>query len=113
MKFKDLKPGYVVQVRKGYIYSVQMCADGRLYGARQGHFFGMNEYNAGLKDFNSNTTKDDFDIVKVWGLPFRYATTDELCSTSNRELLWEEKAVKEMTVSEISKVLGYEVKIVK
>jgi hypothetical protein len=74
----------------------------------------MDEYNCGYKELgNSPARINDFDIVKVWGLPSRYSTTEELCSTDGRELLWEEKATKEMTVAEISKALGYEVKIVK
>lgn len=34
-------------------------------------------------------------------------------SISYRELIWEQPEVKEMTVAEIEKILGYPVKIVK
>ena len=53
------------------------------------------------------------DIVAVYDRPGLYAKTC-LFETEGRTLLWKkEEEKKEMTIAEIEKVLGYEVKIVK
>ncbi|MEG2079925.1 hypothetical protein [Chryseobacterium sp.] len=53
-----------------------------------------------------------YKIVKVWDLP---TTLSEVVNfdARNRELIYERPTTKEMTVEEVSKALGYDVKIVK
>lgn len=51
------------------------------------------------------------DIVAVYGLTHPKFLLDN--STEHRELLWERKEPKKMTVAEICKALGYDVEIVK
>lgn len=56
----------------------------------------------------------EFDIVAVYGFvrgSYCYSRCGDL-SADNRDILWERKEPKRMTVKEISNILGYEVEIV-
>ena len=79
-----------------------------------GGFMPLEEYD---EDLNfGHDPKDEFSFNKVYR--FKYLIKLILfiegeVSISEAELIWERKEVREMTVAEISKALGYEVKIVK
>lgn len=70
--------------------------------------FTFGTWNNDLKD---NTGVDKYDIMKV------YRPTDNIPTDKSKwkdlPLIYERTEVKEMTVEEISKALGYEVKVVK
>jgi hypothetical protein len=127
---KDLRSGYVVEFRNGT----------RRLVARAGGFTQIlvnpvsGEWNYLVSRWRDDLTCNDdtyatlcanecacpqvnprdYDIVKVWGLNtktagYKYTLTAD---TECRDLLWERKAAKKMTVDEVSKLLGYEVEIV-
>ena len=57
--------------------------------------------------------ESDLDIVKVYDiLNSSSGSLSNIFGTYNRELLWEREEVKELTVEEISKLLGYKVRVV-
>lgn len=96
-KLEDLQFGDIVTERNGERY---VFADGRLYGEDSDYY---NDCDAVDDYFNDDLTyeEDDFsehDIVKV---------------ERNGITIFERGETKEMTISEISKALGYEVKVVK
>ena len=128
---KDLRSGYVVEFRNG----------ARRLVTRAGNFLPI-LVNPDTRDWNhlNSCWADDltckvalfgelchceclnpakkpaqYDIMKVWGLIhgnenyINVFTTDDLV---NRDLLWERKEPKKLTVDEVSKLLGYEVEIV-
>ena len=101
---EDLKPGMVVEFRKGdrrlYVNDVFTSLSG---------FMWIKQYN------NDLTFSEDksFDVVKVFkcdGTMF-----DNLFKNHNLTLIWErkeEEPVKEMTVAEIEEKLGFKVKVI-
>lgn len=66
-----------------------------------------------LHDFNDDLThKNNDDIMKVYDLPRYNIISNSIYSRDNRNLLWEREEVKELTIDEISELLGYKVKVV-
>lgn len=110
MKKEDLKVGMVLEV-KGLttgkrdfcmvlpLSNTLLCASGEV------QWFLLN-------DLNDNLENSVRKVVKVWGLSCTYANAHCL-GIESRELLWERKEPKELTVSQIEELLGYPVKIVK
>lgn len=121
MKLKDLRSGYVVQLRNGTKWLV----------ARAGNDFTRilvdNKGSWGYLDrcYNEDLTMKDSvegviggahteDIVKVWGLittPREWNFAAGI-ATDYRPVLWKRKEVKKLTVDQISELLGYQVEIV-
>lgn len=121
MKLKDLRSGYVVELRNGTKWLV----------ARAGNDFTRilvdNRGSWGYLDhsYNEDLTRKDSsegiyggvrtrDIMKVWGLitkpsEWKYAAGT---ATNYRPVLWERKDAKKLTVDQISELLGYPVEIV-
>ena len=69
-----------------------------------------------LENYNDNLTHKlykEYDIMKVELVNHPYDFIKDLDNVKIAETLWERQEVKELTVAEISKLLGYEVKIVK
>ena len=101
LKRDDLQFADIVTLRDGNKYVV---ADGCLYGEDDGYYEDCeridNDYNNNLIYCNEyDEERHDLDIMKV---------------ERNGEVIFQrENEAKEMTVAEISKALGYEVKIVK
>lgn len=118
MKKTDLKAGYLIELRNGQRYFVMPIKgdDGvDLELVTQHSVRPLDWYDDNLvctrMSFSCPYTKKEMDIMKVYGLvdwPL-YALRLE---TEHRELLWERKEPKKMTVSEIESILGYEVEIV-
>ena len=99
MKKNDLKSGMVVELRDG---SLGLVVD-NIVMLSDNDFIDLRFYNDNL------TANYCFDIVKIYN---RNNHTFKNWH-KNLELIWQRKEVKEMTVEEISKALGYEVKVVK
>ena len=100
----DLKEFDIVEFRNGNKTWVDKGISGRLgIGG-----FSVDTWDDDLKD---NTGTDKYDIMKV------YRPTDNIPTDKSKwkdlPLIYERTEVKEMTVEEISKALGYEVKVVK
>ena len=91
--------------------------DGDIVQTKNGSYYLVwnAEEKLGVRDRGYVRFEEDgcFSVVKVWKPDrkalFTLENLDEACG----ELRWEKKTVKEMTVAEISKVLGYEIKVVK
>ena len=94
---KDLKFGDILTLRNGDRYVV---ADGVMYGEESNYVYDCEEIDLWYNDdLTENKNDKDYDIVKVERLG---------------NVIYERKEeTKEMTVEEISKALGYEVKVVK
>lgn len=98
---KDLKDGMVVKTREGNYYLV--CGDMLI---RDKHFLGMGAYN---NDLTSKIVIEK-DVVAVYD---KIHSLDALKYIEYKTALWKREEVKEMTVAEIEKELGYSIKIVK
>ena len=73
----------------------------------------VNSRGTGWFEVDSVHVRGCVNVVAIYDRPFLYAKTC-LFETKDRTLLWKkEEEKKEMTIAEIEKVLGYEVKIVK
>lgn len=106
MELKDLKTGMVVETRDGTKYLI-VNQDGKLC------CIGMNRYMTldGGYPHKSNMTwpaDSDLDIMKVFK-PALGSFNNMLSDEHN--CIWKREEVRRMTVSEISKELGYEVEI--
>jgi hypothetical protein len=110
MTKNDLKTGMLVELRKG---TIGMVLNGII--STKGA-----EYTADISDFENDLTiinQNEFDIMKV----SEVLTNSRLAHTKhwNESVLYSHlkwtrpNPVKEMTVEQIIKELGYEVKIVK
>lgn len=118
MKFTldDLKIGQVVQNRYGDLYIVAGDENNKYF---MGDSICFCDEIREIFDKNlKNKASSDDDITKVYKIirPFCLSTLSSSLMYEKEkylELIWERKEPREMTVEEISVVLGYEVKIVK
>lgn len=108
MELKDLKFGYIVEFREGSVGMVAKGQDRAIILSKDNTYIPLDYYNDDLKCTNSQK----LDIMEVYGYNFYESYALEI-STDDRELLWERKETKEMTVSQIEKELGYPIKIIK
>lgn len=97
--------GKVIETRNGYRYLVVGNKD-NVFGTRDlGYVIISGQYTDDLKsNYNSS-----FDINKVLS-----AKTFKLsdCIANSEHIIWERKETKEMTVSDVEKLVGCKVKIV-
>ena len=103
----DLKTGMVVEIRGGGRYLVI----GNRMVNEDDHLL-LGDYREDLTDGDDMT---DFDIVKVYEINSDYLyDIEDVLLHSSLNLIWErkEEVVKEMSVEEIEKELGYKVKVV-
>lgn len=104
----DLKSGYVVQYRNGDYRVVMMTKSlGMVFTNLSGIHGKLEDYN----DDMTNIAVSTLDIMKVYGYNC-YCNQTLLLSGKDRDLLWAREEVKELTVDEISNLLGYKVKVV-
>lgn len=116
MKFfpvDEIKAGYLLEVKDGggvYNMTVVPNSRGTLGCVSRSD---ADDYNWWSVDqFTKNLTYADAKILRVYGPTVNSDLL--LCSTKNRELLWERKdEPKKMTVAEVCKELGYDIEIVK
>ena len=119
---RELHSGYVVELRNGSRWIV----------ARAGNFERILVDNKGSWGFLDRSYNNDLtmkpgvtgviggtktrDIIKVYGLIQSNRHWQDAAQTdiglSYRPLLWQRKDVKELTVDQISALLGYEVKVI-
>ncbi len=110
MKFKnvtkfDLKSGMVVECRNGERYLV--LRDKLLDSA---HWKNINNYTTEMKKYVKSTHSDD--IMKVYDT-IGVTNLHNIFYDENLILIWERQEVEEMTLAEVCKLLGKEIKIVK
>jgi len=122
MKLSDLKTGMRVRMRDGNLRLVLRDVD--CIGRNQKLFFARFDGNGFMigtcysDDMLENSGSDEFDIVAVYNVTDKYDHCGQggmLDPTKLSSPIWtrkETKETKEMTVAEISKELGYEVKVV-
>lgn len=101
---EHLKNGNIIELRNGSRYVVM--DDGDFAASTRG-------FIEDLENIGTFRT-EEWDIMKVYRPVRRAALSDLLKKPSMYcELRWKRAEKKEMTVAEISKALGYEVKIIK
>ena len=113
MKIQDIeiKDGYLLVVKTGdethNMTVVSSCHEGdeTLGCTTPGKHWWPVKYFGELGIF------DDSKVIAIYGRTLNKHLLDN--STEDRELLWEHKEPKKMTVAEISAALGYDVEIVK
>ena len=112
MKLSDLKTGMRVRMRDDRLYIVMLDIE-RHPGTKDILFAGLtfHDFNYGCyynDDMTSKGTDSNSDIVEVY-----YIMHGGMFELDNMPAsIWTRKESKEMTVAEISKELGYEVKVV-
>ena len=104
----EIKDGYLLVVKtKDEIHNMTVVSNSRNELAcvtPPKHFWS-------LARFNEDGLYWDSEVVAIYGrAPSKFMLDN---STTDRDLLWERKEVKKMTVAEICKELGYDVEIVK
>ena len=106
MKKSDLKNGMVVECRNGK--KLMYLNAGRLDGAfiNQTYYFNMNNYHDTLE----HIFDEDYDIMKIYEAD-RAFKLKQSC-WDRMQLIWQREELREMTLTEIEKELGYSVKIV-
>ena len=116
---KLIKPGYMLEDMEGTRYLATEYLDafgvtqiGLVEGDKS--FDHLYIYDADLRYKGASVT--DYDIVKIWGLSKTPGFIDDIFTfvdEQHRDVIWERDPVKEMTVAEIEKELGYSIKVVK
>lgn len=109
MTKSELQIGMLLVLREGSKFIIMPNQSGELVGVGQdGYYFMMVNRNSDL----TSKTSPKGDIVAVYD---RGYNPEYLLSFNeqNRRLIWRRNDVKEMTLSEVCSVLGYEVKIKK
>lgn len=103
MNKSDLKTGMVVEYRNG----------DRDMVLKDAGIFTDGEDGLLMSEFSDDLIHEvdrDHTIVKVYDAPADFL--DYINLNASRTLIWQREEVKEMTVDEISKALGYTVKVV-
>jgi hypothetical protein len=101
----DFESGMVVECRNGERFLV--LRDKLLDGA---HWKNINNYTTEMKKYVKGTHSDD--IMKVYDT-IGVTNLHNIFSDENLILIWERQEVEEMTLEEVCKLLGKEIKIVK
>ena len=109
MRKEELKIGYVVKLRNNQFMMVMETEDdGVILIGETGTWSELHNYGNDLAHYHNS----NFNIVEVYGFTTVGCRALEV-SKRNRELLWQRKEKRMMTVSEIENILGYEVEIVR
>ena len=95
----EIKEGMLIVHKDGKYLVTRNCYDDLIAAHERGKSW------FGIKD-------SCVEVEAIYDRPKLYAKTCQF-STSDRRLLWKKPEVKEMTVAEIEKELGYSVKVVK
>ena len=111
MKLSDLIPGYhTVQTRDGDLLLVTLNKHKELCFSGIGSWLKGNHQ----EDFKSKGIDNTFDIVAVY-IPKMYDmfnSADYRLTTQYLKLVYKVEEEKELTVDEVSQLLGYKVKII-
>lgn len=103
----DLKVGYLVKLRNGELAHV---VDTQKEGLCLDNESGWNQ----TKNHSNGLTHREFDkldIMEVYGLT-QYGYKAHKFEVGDRKLLWKREEVKEMTIEDVQKELGYKIKVV-
>lgn len=106
----DIKIGYVVELRNGDLKMAMRCNQDEF----EKILIGENNCYCCFEDIEEDLTGrcyKQLDIMKIYGLSETKAGA-LIISTKNRPLLWEREETIEMTMDEVCKELGKQVKIV-
>lgn len=101
----DLENGMVVECRNGERYLV---LKGKLLDGA--HWKHISDYTAEMKEYVKGTYP--YDIMKVYDT-IGVTNLHNIFSDENLILIWERQEVEEMTLAEVCKLLGREIKIIK
>lgn len=106
----EIKDGYLLVVKtRGKIHNMTVgncCINSMGLGCVT-----PGEHYWPVDKFNADGVYMESQILAIYGRTYNCCLLDN--STKDRELLWERKETKKMTVSEICEALGYDVEIVK
>lgn len=97
----DLKVGMLIENKEGEKFIIAETIDGRLIGTNETGF-------TDLKNYDTDMTCWEFapyDIMKVYNKPERNRRF-YTCDTTNRDLLFQRKEPKELTMQEIADKFG-------
>lgn len=106
MKREELKTGMIVVYRSGKEATVVLgtASGDKLYNYTSKYTYDIRAYT---KEDLSDKINKGYDILEV------YAPKSNFCPTTKGTKLWAREAdVKEMTITDVEKVLGHKVKIV-
>jgi hypothetical protein len=103
---KDLKNGDFVKLRDGSVGIALVDINAITFGRQ---YMALND----LHDDLTNNLDDNCDIVAIRRPNAPYDCIYEIFSNKKGELVYERKEVEEMTLEEVCKALGKEIKIVK
>lgn len=116
---KDIKSGYVVELRNGSRYiAIRVHQNEFIKGfVNKTDAVSSEAYDETLHYVDAlkcpkKCRFDDRDIVKIWGLADEPSFALNISDVTRRPLLWERPPVKKMTITEIEKALGYSIDIV-
>lgn len=105
----ELKVGMIVECRNGERYLVRQMYDD-LFGSNNTRYINLH-YDEELEELNENKfSEKDFDIMKVY--ISNAFVLSKLFDDDCLKCIWERKEPKKMTLSEISKALGFAVEVV-
>lgn len=106
----DLKTGMRVELRNGQQFLVLLDYETTSYGkgafVRDNGFMSIRTYDDNL--IMRNDRDKQYDVMKV----FKPSSDSSVLYFEHAVLVWERTEPKELTLSEVSKLLGYDVKIV-
>lgn len=108
MSKNDLQLLYLVVTRDGRKWLVAQSTKEKVLVCND------NDIWISIDDYNSDLTIENaphLDIMKVYSCS-RYASCSLHCDRCDRDLIWEREEVKEMTLEQVEKELGYKIKIV-
>lgn len=111
MKKEDIKSGMVVKLRNG-TWCLALTHEGILkFVSKEWIECNIDDYNDSLECQSNNKLFDAsvFDIVEVG---IAQCPKQLLLDDKSFNIIWERDEVKEMTIEEIEKELGYKIKIV-
>lgn len=109
MKKSELKTGHIVEIRDGsrYFFMKDCVYDSDHCGIGSD---GRNWRSSWLNEDLTSYITDDSTVMRVYECPpyklFKPAREDDMT------LIWERKEVEEMTIEEICKALGKEIKVI-
>lgn len=107
----DLSVDYLVETRDGQFGLIMAKKDFEMFISFLDRGFLVDHYHDDL--IVKSPWKHDLDIMKIYGLPSLVSGYSSLFSPQSRDLLWERKERKKMTLEQIEEALGYEIELVK
>lgn len=98
---EDLKPGMVVEFKNGEYAMILPTSKGLVAIEENDTYTELSSLSNDLKE--SGVYGDEYSIVKIYGLS-KYCFNAHKIEIDHRELLWERKEHRQMTISEIKRI---------